>query len=134
MLDGFSIANAGLYIPASSVDILRQAEKTASDMSKVGIKKADESAKAKLDKNNDESTSYEGRDTEKNQTDEEKEAAKQAFIDKKKYGVKFNLNSNMIELVDFKNGKILETISPNDLVNLVKRSKNPSGILVDEAI
>ena len=40
----------------------------------------------------------------------------------------------MVELIDQKTGTVVETISPDDLVNLISKSMKPSGILVDKEI
>jgi uncharacterized FlaG/YvyC family protein len=40
----------------------------------------------------------------------------------------------MVELVDVRTGLVIETISPDDLVNLISKSKEASGVLVDRQI
>jgi hypothetical protein len=53
---------------------------------------------------------------------------------KMKYTIRFNKYTEMVELVDFANGKILQTIPPHDLISLISELKLSSGFFVDNEV
>ncbi|MDD3149620.1 MAG: hypothetical protein PHV68_02205 [Candidatus Gastranaerophilales bacterium] len=136
MLDGISIANSNLYQPITPTELTSQAEQSAKNEAQTVIKELREGEKTKLDKeteeNKDEKTNAEGRYTD---NEEEQQAQNDIqIVDKKKYKVKFNNLTDMVELIDYTTDNIVETISPGDLLNIISNSKNLSGILVDRKI
>ena len=138
-LDGLSFSNSGLYKIITPTEAFAQVEQVAKQQSETLIKKTESSENIKSElkeKGKDEDTDLQGRDTEDN--DEPDESGNSGFLDNhekiKKYKVKFNQLTDMVELVDHKTGFVVETISPQDLVSLISKSKGSSGILVDREI
>ena len=52
----------------------------------------------------------------------------------KKYKVKFNSSTNMVEFIDQKTGNVVETILPHDLINLISKTIKPEGFLIDKKL
>ncbi len=136
-LDGLSFSNTGLYRIPTPLEAAFQAEQAVQIQTQITTKKVNEIDKSKTDvkeKDADEKTDLEGRDT----SDTDDQDDQQSFLEKKdnikKYRVKFNSLTDMVELVDVRTGLVIETISPDDLVNLISKSKEASGVLVDRQI
>lgn len=134
--DGISFTDSGYKVtPPSEMNI--QAEMSAQAQAKTFIKKLDESHKTEPDGKNKQDSENQNSKKEKDDEDSFDENAPE-FINKskkiKKFKVSFNQIDDMVELIDRETGKIIETISPNDLLNLVSKSKTASGILVDRRI
>jgi len=135
-LDGLSFSNSGLFRIVTPTEVAFQAEHAAQVQAETTIKKLDEKEKIKPDiegDNEDEERNLEGRHTDEDLEDEESDITKNEEKIKK-YKVKFNSLTDMVELIDQKTGTVVETISPDDLVNLISKSMKPSGILVDKEI
>lgn len=132
-LDGLSFSNSNYFRIATPGEIANQAEHLAQVQAETNIKKPEEKegVKPDLEENyEDQEQDLQGRDS-----DEESDGS--VFEDEekiKKYKVKFNQISDMVELVDRKTGLVIETISPSDLLSLISKSKGASGILVDKEI
>ena len=135
-LDGLSVSNLGLYRPTSPSEVAFQAERTAQQQAEIVIKQVNEAEKAELDiteRDNDEKSNYEGREYEGN--DDQQEALEDDVLkNNKKFKVKFNHMNDMVELIDTQTGKVIETIKPEDLISLISKTKDSSGILVDREI
>jgi len=136
-LDGLSFSNSGIQRIISPADVAGQAAQVAQHQAETTIKKLEKQDKTenKLDQENEDDTKrdLQGRDTDgKNSEDSDKENKKKEIA--KKYKVKFNSVTDMVELIDKNTGVTVETITPEDLVNLVAKSLNPSGILIDREI
>jgi uncharacterized FlaG/YvyC family protein len=134
-LDGLSFSNSGMYKITVPMEVNDQVKQFSEVQAQTTIKKPEQAEKPKSDveNDNDQHKSLEGRDTsEDNQ--EGQEETKENFTDRNKYRVKFNSSTDMVELIDQKTGLIIETISSNDLVNLISKSMGSSGVLVDEKI
>ena len=130
-LEGFSMKNLGAYhanIPSSHLSF------DAKENAKIGhekqIKNVDESEKwEKI--NNDDSEEYSGTggysdgNTNKDENEDETD---------KKFDVKLNPQTNLIELYDTENNKLIETITPQELITLIKNLNSASGILVNKKI
>lgn len=135
-LDGLSFSSSAFFRPITPAEVALQVEKIAQNQAETVIKKTEEGEKIKSDSENDEdesSKNSEGRNTE----DESEDDNSNIFLSQekiKKYKVKFNSLTDMVELIDQKTGSVIETISPNDLMNLLSKSAKPSGILVDREI
>jgi uncharacterized FlaG/YvyC family protein len=50
------------------------------------------------------------------------------------YTMKFNQYTELVELIDTKTGNIIQTIAPNDLIQLISELKYRSGILIDNEV
>jgi uncharacterized FlaG/YvyC family protein len=136
-LDGLSVSNLGLFKSVSPAEVMQEAAKLAQAQADQSIKKINESDSAALNpdkENKDEATNYEGREN-KGENNEESNDNNNLQEEKfKKYKVHFNRITDMVELIDNSTGRIMETIAPNDLVLLISKSKNPSGILIDKEV
>ena len=132
--DGISSSETGYKIPLPAENNI-QAEMAAKAQASVQIKKLEESHKVLADGKNKRDR---GRQNSKKQKeDEEFDEDLPEFVNKsktKKYKVSFNQSLELVELIDRETGDIIETISPNDLLSLVSKSKAASGILVDRKI
>jgi uncharacterized FlaG/YvyC family protein len=136
--DGISFTDAAYKITLPSERNI-QAEVASQAEAKTFVKKLDESHKVDQDgKNKKEQEEKKKEEEEKQENLESQDESSADFVKKsekiQKYKVSFNQNNEMVELVDRKTGKIVETISPNDLLTLVSKSKSASGILVDRKI
>jgi len=140
-LDGLSVSNLGLFKSVSPAEVMQEAAKLAQAQADQSIKKINESDSAALNpdkENKDEATNYEGRENSgKNNEEDNEENNNNNDLQEnkfKKYKVHFNRITDMVELIDNATGRIVETIAPNDLVSLISKSKNPSGILIDKEV
>ncbi|OGI03549.1 MAG: hypothetical protein A2Y25_09840 [Candidatus Melainabacteria bacterium GWF2_37_15] len=134
-LDGLSFSNSGLFRIVNPTEIALQAEQHAQAQAETAIKKPEEKEKVKPDlegKTEDQYKDLQGRDADESGDEESEIFQKQEKI--KKYKVKFNSLTDMVELIDQKTGSIIETISPDDLINLISKTVKPSGILVDKEV
>ncbi len=135
-LDGLSFSNSGLQRILSPAEIAEQTAQLAQNQAETAVKKLDKKPKAEnnldLDKEDEQNRDLQGRDSEEEAKDESKGNSEKEIS--KKYKVKFNPVTDMVELIDKYSGAIVETITPEDLVNLVAKSINPSGILIDREI
>jgi len=133
-LDGLSFSNSGMYKITVPMEISDQVKQFSEVQAQTTIKKTEEADKLKPDveNDNDQHKNLEGRET--GEDGQEQEEKKENYTDRNKYKVRFNKITDMVELVDQKTGLILETISSNDLVNLMSKSMGSSGVLVDEKI
>jgi len=139
-LDGLSISNLGLNKTSTSAEVVAQALQAAKEKSEKIVKQVDEMKSTKLDLKDqyEEKTNYEGRDTSGGSQDSDRnyDLPDENIIkhNGNKYKVKFNEVTGMVDLIDRLTGIIIETISPSELLNLVSKSSNPSGILVDSEL
>ncbi|OGI17789.1 MAG: hypothetical protein A2255_04535 [Candidatus Melainabacteria bacterium RIFOXYA2_FULL_32_9] len=134
-LDGLSFSNSGLFRIVNPTEVALQAEHQAQAQAETAIKKPEEKEKVKPDledKTEDQYKDLQGRNTDESEDEENEVLQKQEKI--KKYKVKFNSLTDMVELIDQKTGSIIETISPDDLINLISKTVKPSGILVDKEV
>ncbi|OGH99787.1 MAG: hypothetical protein A2039_09970 [Candidatus Melainabacteria bacterium GWA2_34_9] len=135
--DGISYTEPGYKItPPSEMNI--QAEMSAKTQAQTFVKKLDGSHKVQPDGKNKQDTKNQNSNDEENKDEDFLDENSPEFVNKskktKKFKVFFNQLNDMVELIDRETGKIIETISPNDLLNLVAKSKTASGILVDRRI
>ena len=140
-LDGFSMANLGLHKEFTSAQLASNAEALAKRGTEHSIKNIDGmDQKQKIERKNsdDESEGFEFSyydDEEEESTAEDENTDQQASQrQQKKYNVKLNNDSQMIELIDTENNSIIETISPSDLIKLVSKLNSASGILINRKI
>ncbi len=135
-LDGFSMANLGLHKEFTSAQLASNAESLAKKGNEISIKDVEGLAKKQrierkeLDEDEEESEFlyYE------NEEEEEEENQNNKNKKSKKFDVKLNEDSQMIELIDTENNEIIESISPADLVKLVSKLNSTAGILVNKRI
>lgn len=148
-VDGFSMGNLGINIDMTSAQMANQAERLAQKESETIIKDVTEAAEEDAIKRKDEEDDSEqgqlsgGFDNEQKDENKEEEDEKPlsnltdkdfANKDPKEFSVKVNSQTDMIELFSNKEGRVLETISSSDLMELVSRLNNASGVLVNRKI
>lgn len=135
--DGISFTDAAYKITLPSEKNI-QAEMVSQTEAKTFVKKLDESHKVQPDGKNKKNPQNQNQQKEQNDNEGSFDENTPEFVKKsqkiKKYKVSFNQSSDMVELVDRETGNIIETISPNDLLTLLSKSKTASGILVDRRI
>lgn len=135
-LDGFSMNNLGVHKELTSAQLANNAEALAQKGSI--IKTVDNLSSKNKTKNKEfeeeeEIPVYFFEEDEK-EKDRENNKNKKNNGDAKKYTVKLNSQTQLIELIDLEKEKIIETISPNDLIKLVSKLSSTSGILVNRRI
>lgn len=150
-LDGFSIGNLGINLDMTSAQLANQSERIAQKESEIIIKDVSESAeesgvkrKEEDDENSENNQSEDGTSDEKEEEDKRNNAEQNFYsnlTDKdfekagpKDFSVKINVQKDMIELYSNVEGRVLHTISPEDMIALVSKLNNASGVLVNRKI
>jgi uncharacterized FlaG/YvyC family protein len=131
-LDGLSSSNTGMYRFMNPTENILQAELVAKHQSEEVIKKAEKSENAKNNTDRDpeeKERDLQGRDSSTTDNEEDERLKKE-----KKYNVKFNKTTEMIEFIDKISGSVVETITPDDLLTMMSKTSSSSGILVDREI
>lgn len=156
-LDGFSMGNLGLNATLTSAQMANQAEYLAQKDSEIIIKDVEKLEKEQavkrkeeeeqnqqfndgFKKNEDEEDSGQEDETISNDTTLNEEITTElierdfASKDPKEFSVRLNQETDMIELINNKEDKVLETIKAQDLMNMVSKLNSASGILVNRKI
>lgn len=148
-LDGFSMGNLGLNADLTSAQMANQAEHLAKKENEIKIKDVtqladDQGVKRKDEEANDPKEQFNDGFRKKKQElqESEKEKAIYAILnekdlenkDPKDFSIRINSATDMIELFNNKNEKILETISAKDLMELMSKLNSAAGILVNKKI
>lgn len=144
-LDGFSMANLGLNSDLTSAQMANQVEKLAQKGTEFKIKDVSELAQEGGVKRREEQ--QEGKNNfnkgskEKKKNDDDKNLKQDVLSEKdfenkdpREFSVRINPDTELVELFNNKNEKILETITPTDLMSLISKLDNASGILVNRKI
>lgn len=129
-LDGFSMRNLGAYqgtVPSSHLSF------DSKQLAKVGkekqIQDVDELEKwEKINSEDNEEYSGSGGYSEGQDDDEENEQ------NERKFHVKLNPNTNLVELYDIRTNTLIETMTPQELMILIKNLNSASGIFVNKKI
>lgn len=137
-LDGFSMANLGLKKELTSAQMANNAEVLATKGTGIAIKHINDLSSKQKTRNKEfeeeeEIPVYYFEDDEKDENGNEGKEKKQKE-ESKRYTVKLNSKTQLIELIDLEKQMIIETISPNDLIKLVSKLNSTSGILVNRRI
>lgn len=142
-LDGFSMGNLGLNTDMTSVQMASQVEHLAQKGTEFKIKNITESTeeggvKRKEEQSEQKNEFNDGFKKKQNPKDDEN---KNALIEKdfenkdpKEFSVRINPETELVELFNNKEEKILETITPKDLMELISKLDGASGILVNRKI
>lgn len=136
-MEGLSFSGIGNLRVLTPVEMAIQTELSSKIQAETVIKKIDNAKKTQNDKDRDDKKK---RDLQGRYIDDEKEEAVEQValspIEKSlnKYKVKINSSSYMVELIDQTNGKVMESIAPDDLLKLVSKTRNPSVILFDKEV
>ena len=148
-LDGFSMGNLGINAGLTSAQMANQAEHLAKKENEIEIKDVtqlaeDQDIKRREEDANDSKNQFNDgfREKKKELQESEKEKAIYAILnerdlenkDPKDFSIRINSSTDMIELFNNKNEKILETISAKDLMELMSKLSSASGILVNKKI
>ncbi len=156
-LDGFSMGNLGLNAELTSAQMANQAEHLAKKETEFkikdvttlsedkGVKRKEENDTPKSFKHSDKQEQEQNQDSEFQDESEDStygHADTLGFIDEetfleknpKEFSVRINPITGHFELVSKKDNKVLETISPKDLMGLVSHLNSASGILVNRKI
>lgn len=156
-LDGFSMGNLGLNAALTSAQMANQAEYLAQKDSEIIIKDVEKLEKEQavkrkeeeeqnqqfndgFKKNQDEDDSGSEDEVNANDTALNEEITTElierdfASKDPKEFSVRLNQETDMIELINNKEDKVLETIKAQDLMNMVSKLNSASGILVNRKI
>lgn len=140
-LDGFSMGNLGLNTEMSSVQMAAQADQLAQKGNEFIIKDVQEAAKdggVKRKKEKEESGEQfqDGlpRRNNANEEDEKHLTEDLETKDPKEFSVRLNPETELVELYNNKEEKILQTIPPKDLMELISKLDGASGILINRKI
>lgn len=144
-LDGLSVGNLGLHKDLTSAQMANQAEQAANKNIGFKIKDIDQVAsekgiqsKEEGSKNSPESFFEENfNEEEQNEFGTNKQKVDEKIFEKtdpKEFSVRVNQKTEMVELFNNKDNKIIETISATDLMQLISKLDSASGILVNRKI
>lgn len=146
-LDGFSMGNLGLNVEMTSAQMANQAEQIAKKESQFKIKDVEQMAHDKEVERKEEHSNKQDQESSDNNKKKKKQSNnselqnKLELIEKKfetqdlkEFSVRINSKTDLIELFNNKEEKIMETISAADLMHVVSKLDSASGILVNRKI
>jgi len=140
-IDGLSMANLGLHKEVTSAQMANQAEQLAGKGLEFKIKDIGELSKEKGVERKEDGSSQGGGSFEENLKEDEQNDFKEKFDEKrfktedaKEFSVRINPKTEMVELFNNKESKIIETISASDLMQLISKLDSASGIIVNRKI
>lgn len=144
-LDGFSMGNLGLNADLTSAQMANQAEQLAQKEAEFKIKNISELseqrgvARKKEDESGGKNHFKDGFRKKKNEDDENKQQkvlSEKDFENKdpREFSVRINPETELVELFNNKDEKILQTITAKDLMSLISKLDNASGVLVNRKI
>ncbi len=141
-IDGFSMGNLGLNNEMTSVQMATQADQLAQKGNEFIIKDIKEMVKDGGVKRKEENAESEEKNhgrfkKKKNQNEDEKNYLAEQELenkDPKEFSVRLNPETELVELYNTKEEKVLQTIPPKDLMELISKLDNASGILVNRKI
>lgn len=141
-IDGFSMGNLGLNNDLTSVQMATQAEQLAQKGNEFIIKDVKEMAEDGGVKRKEENAESEEKNNsrfkkKKNQNEDEKNYLAEQELenkDPKEFSVRLNPQTELVELYNTKDEKVLQTIPPKDLMELISKLDSASGILVNRKI
>lgn len=156
-LDGFSMGNLGLNATLTSAQMANQAEYLAQKDSEIIIKDVEKlekeqavKSKEEDEKNQQFNDGFKKKEDEDDSIQEDEANSNDnalneeitsglierdfASKDPKEFSVRLNQETDMIELINNKEDKVLETIKAQDLMNMVSKLNSASGILVNRKI
>lgn len=136
-IEGVSFQNSGFHqMNPAEMAVQVESQSKAEAQKKIKEPTKSDETKPDSDENNEEHEDLQGRYADDDQEEDEESKGKAAkFLNSnKRFNVRFNSSKEMVELVDAVSGNIIETISPDDLINILSTSKAFSGIFVDKKI
>lgn len=144
-LDGFSISVLGLNTDLTSAQMANQAEHLAQKGTEFKIKNVEEAVQDKgvtiKDENSQQQEFNDGFKKDEDETEENGSGSTSFLSEKdfenknpKDFSVRINPLTDMVELFSNKEERVLETISAKDLMGLISKLSNASGVLVNRKI
>ena len=146
-VDGFLMGNLGLSAELSSAQMASQSEHLAKKESEIKIKDLEESekdggVKRKTEEEENNQEFNDGFDKPKKEESDNDESQLQDNLTKKEldsrdpseFSIRINSKTEMIELLNTKSGKMVESIKAQDLMQVLSKLDDASGILVNRKI
>lgn len=142
-LDGFSMGNLGLNTELTSAQMASNAEQIAQKEIHFKVKNVNESSengdvrRREEKKENQDSSDRKKKEEKKNEEEELQQILAEKNLeskDPKEFSVRVNNDTEMVELFNTKDKKIMETISAKDLMGLLSKLDSSLGILVNRKI
>lgn len=145
-LDGFSMGTLGLNTDMTSAQMATQAEHIAKKEAEIKIKNVNELAeeggiKRKEEQSEDKNQFTDGfkgkkDDSNENESENQSTLTEKDFEDRnpKEFSVRINPKTELVELFNNKDEKVLETITAEDLMYIVSKLDSASGVLVNRKI
>ena len=143
-LDGLAMGNLGLNTDMTSAQMANQAEQIARKEMEFKVKNVNELAeegevkfKDEADEKDQFNDGFKKKDEQEDQQDETTSSLTEKDFenkDPKEFSIRINSNTDMVELYNSKEDKIIETMNPKDLMGLISKLNNASGILVNRRI
>lgn len=143
-VDGFLMGNLGITTEVSSAQMASRAEHNANKESEIKIKDLNEAekdggVKAKTDEERNSQQEFEDGFRKNNNSDDDE---LQSHLteeeiensDPKEFSIRINSKTEKVELINNKSGNIVESIKAQDLMQVMSRLDNASGILVNRKI
>lgn len=140
------MGNLGLNTDMTSAQMANQAEHLANKEFEVKIKDVEKLAEEQMIKRKEEDSEekQEKEDSKKKEQSEEQEPEDENLSllnekdfeskDPREFSVRINPRTEMIELFNNREERILETISATDLMHLISKLDSASGILINRKI
>lgn len=142
-LDGFSMGNLGLNSSLTSAQMANQVEQLAQKGNEFQVKNVSELAedggvKRREEESDDKGQFNDGFRKKKNDDENKKQSvlSEKDFENKdpREFSVRINSETDLVELFSNKDEKVLETITATDLMGLISKLDNASGVLVNRRI
>lgn len=143
-LEGFSMGNLGLNADITSAQMAVQSELLAQRDAEIKIKDVTEMAedggvRSKEEQSENDEQFNDGFNEKKEE--ENKDEVENTFSEKdfensnpKEFSVRINQTTEMVELFNNKNNKVVETMDAKDLMGLMSKLDGAAGILVNRKI
>lgn len=142
-LDGFSMGNLGLNADLTSAQMANQAEQLAQKETEFKIKDVSELVEQKGVTRKKEQSGGKNQFNDGSGKKKNDDEIKQQNVliekdfenkDPREFSVRINPETELVELFNNKEEKILETITAKDLMGLISKLDNASGVLVNRKI
>lgn len=148
-LDGFSMANLGLHKDVTSAEMANQVEQLANKGLEFKIKDIDNLVEKKGIERKEEGSGGNNQTfddglfqkKEEDEYEDELSSAEMQLIeqeleqkDPREFSVRINPKTEMVELYNNRSKKIIETINAEDLMGLVSKLDDATGVLVNKKI
>ncbi|MDD3593791.1 MAG: hypothetical protein PHX18_04085 [Candidatus Gastranaerophilales bacterium] len=145
-LDGLTNANFALYRPVAPSETAHQAEVESKQRAEVYLKTVEQAEKdakinpdEKKEKDNKKKQLAIKKTNELIEQDDDEKILELTLedgesVEELKYTVKFNSVKKIIEMIDVTTNKIIQEVSPEELLMVLDKAKSASGMFVDKKI